>query len=94
MKRTLIAIFATVILSAHISFAHAMMEPIVKLKNGVVELITSPIGFATETSALVDESQNKLFGFFAGLISGTDYLITHSISGLVDILTFPVPDDY
>ena len=94
MKRTLIMIFAAVIISAHISLAYAMMEPVEKLKNGVVEFVTSPVGFLTETSVLVDKSENKIFGFFAGLISGTDYLITHSISGMVDILTFPVPDDY
>lgn len=63
-----------------------------KIKKGLGDLLTSPVGFFKHTSDRVSSSDDKLFGLFYGIAEGTDSFVGKSISGVVNILTFPIPN--
>jgi len=61
-----------------------------KLKTGIKELVTAPFAIATSTSEQVTKLDNKLLGLFAGIMEGSAKMTHQTISGVVNILTFPI----
>lgn len=89
------SIFSTMIVVFLLGLSHpgfACTHGGQKLKKGLSDLITSPVGYFKHTSDRVSGSDDKLFGLFYGIAEGTDSLVGKSISGVVNILTFPIPN--
>jgi hypothetical protein len=90
--RATISIMAVILLLGFSQPAFSCTQGGEKLKKGLCDLLTSPAGFFTHTSERVSGSDDKLFGLFYGIAEGADSLVGKSISGVVNILTFPIPN--
>lgn len=73
-------------------FAHTL--PADKIKNGLYDIVTAPIGLFTYPSDRVNSSDEKLTALLFGVMEGTDSFLGKTISGVVNILTFPFPGDF
>lgn len=73
---------------AQVSYAGAAYDS--KLKQGVCDLLSAPAELFIHTSDRVSGTDDKLFGLFYGIAEGTDGILSKSLSGVVNILTFPI----
>ncbi len=89
MNKTTLALITVVLLFSSVDMAYAHTPGEQKLKQGIKDLITAPLGFFTHTSDRVHDSDDKFLAVFYGLAEGTDTLVGNTISGVVNILTFP-----
>lgn len=89
MKIFSILVVTIVISVAGLSTAHAHNASAEKLASGVQDIITAPAGFFTHTSDRVNSSDDKICALFFGLVEGADTAVSKTITGVVNILTFP-----
>ena len=71
-------------------YAPKKFSPLRKLTNGVKDFVTSPINIPVQTSKIVNNNRNKVLGLFGGILEGTFRMVHQTVSGLVDIATFPI----
>ena len=89
MKRAIaVIVFFGFLLSATTVFA--LPEPIIKIRDGMKALLTSPLEIPKHTMDEVKASKYKPLGFVGGLIKGTGHTAKKSVTGAVDVATFPV----
>ena len=62
-----------------------------KFIGGVKEIVTSPLEYGTNINKRMndEEQDNKLLGFFVGLVDGTGHALNKVFSGIGNILTCP-----
>ncbi len=68
----------------------AMSEPVTKIKDGAISIISSPLEIVNHTKDELNASTFKPFGLMGGLLKGTVYSIKKLITGVVDIVTSPL----
>lgn len=68
----------------------ALPEPVSKLKQGVVDIITSPLEIPNHTKTEFEAATFKPFGLLGGLLKGTVYTVKKMATGMVDIILIPV----
>lgn len=75
-------------------FAAPQMEetgtPLRKLQRGVINIVLSPIEISHELH--VEKRKNEyLPSWVTGLGRGTAYMVGRALSGVYDLVTFPIP---
>lgn len=89
MKMFSIVALSIVLCIASLSTASAHNASAEKLASGVQDLVTAPVGLFTHTSDRVNTSDDKICALFFGLVEGVDTAVSKTITGFVNILTFP-----
>ena len=91
MKRTLAtAMVFAFVLSLSTPVAFALPEPILKLKTGVVDVLTSPLEIKNSAVDEIKASHYNPLGLAGGILKGSFYMVKKSVSGAMDIVTFPM----
>ena len=70
-----------------VSFAASGEE---KLKGGVQKFFTSPLQVKENVVSEYNAAEFKPFGVVGGLLKGIFYAGKQAITGVIDVLTFPV----
>ena len=68
----------------------ALPAPVEKLKGGFMGVISSPLEIKDYTVSEFKGSHYNPFGLVGGFLKGTAYMIKKSVSGALDIATFPI----
>ena len=68
--------------------AFALPEPILKFKDGFVDVISSPLEIKDHAVTEVKDSHYNLFGLVGGLLKGSVYMVKKSITGAMHMATF------
>ncbi len=68
----------------------AMPKPVEKVKRGVTTVISSPLELKKDVMSEVKKSHFKLFGLVGGVLKGTADMTKKTISGAIEIATFPM----
>jgi len=64
--------------------------PVDKLKNGLTDIIKSPLEIVDHTKAEAKEAKFLPFGVMGGLLKGTFYMGKKVVGGVIDVVTFPI----
>ena len=65
-------------------------EPIGKLKNGLTDIIRSPLEVVEYTKAETKDAKFLPFALVGGLLKGTFYMGKKVVGGVIDVVTFPI----
>ena len=65
-------------------------EPIEKLKNGLTDIIKSPLEVVDYTKAEVKDTKFLPFALAGGLLKGAFYMGKKAVGGAIDVVTFPI----
>ena len=92
MKKIMVlsVIMTFVVLFAAPLYASELPRPLDKLGHGLVDIVTSPLEIYHHTSDKVNSEDQKVLGFFKGLVESPFYMIKKLGGGVVDVLTFPI----
>ncbi|OGX05887.1 MAG: hypothetical protein A2Z88_02265 [Omnitrophica WOR_2 bacterium GWA2_47_8] len=90
MKRTILLAFAFIFVMSFTAPAYADHDPVAKLKGGVMSIVNVPYNIGKTTLDEFHASTFKPFGLLGGFLKGTGYGIKDMVTGLVDIVTFPI----
>ena len=88
MKRILSCLFIVIILVAFTSPSYAAGWD--KLKGGAEKFVKSPLQIKENVVSEYDAAKFKPLGIVGGLFKGLFYTGKEALTGLVDMLTFPV----
>ncbi len=70
--------------------AFALPAPVEKLKGGFVGVISSPLEIKDYTVSEFKDSHYNPLGLVGGFLKGTAYMVKKAVSGVLDIVTFPI----
>ena len=91
MKRALAtAMVFAFVLSFSTPAAFALPEPILKLKNGFMDILTSPLEIKKNAVDEVKASHYNPLSLVGGVLKGSFYMVKKSVMGAKDIVTFLV----
>ena len=81
----------TIIIFAAATNANA--NPLKRLKNGSLELVTAPLEVGQKTAYYSKNLESPILGAAGGILEGTATMTIQAVSGLVKIITFPFNPD-
>ena len=93
MKKILILIVAFVFMVSFTApvFA-AMPKSVDKLKNGVTDIVRSPLEGIDTAKKEVDGADHKVIGLVKGLVKAPFYIAKKAGKGALDVATFPITE--
>ena len=65
-------------------------EPVAKIKDGLTDIVRSPLEVVDNVKAEAKDAKFMPFGLMGGLLKGTFYMGKKIVGGVVDIVTFPM----
>ena len=65
-------------------------QPIEKLKNGLTDIIKSPLEVVDYTKAETKDAKFLPFALTGGLLKGAFYMGKKAVGGAIDVVTFPM----
>lgn len=90
MKRLLVSVLAAAFVMSMSTAAFVLSAPVEKLKGGFMSVISSPLEIKDQTMTELKASHYHPFALVGGFLKGTAYMIQKAVSGVVDIVTFPI----
>ncbi len=91
MKRALAtAMVFAFVLSLSTPVVFALPAPILKLKTGFMDVLTSPLEIKNSAVDEVKASHYNPLGLVGGILKGSFYMVKKSVLGVKEIVTFPM----
>ena len=90
MKKVIALIVAVVFVFGMTAPIFALPEPVQKVKDGVVDIVSSPLEITNHIKAEYDAATFKPFGVMGGLLKGMFYTLHKAGSGVFKIVTSPL----
>ena len=88
--RKILTVFVLVALAVSFTTSFAYADAGEKLKAGLEKVVMSPKNLPDSIQEEYDVAEFKPWGLFGGLAKGTFYFGYDLVTGLVDIVTFPI----
>ena len=90
MKGTIAVLMVLAFLFSFTTPLLAMPDPVGKLKDGIEEIVTSPMELPKHVTEEVKSGQFLPFALMGGILKGTAYTVKQFTTGVIHVVTIPI----